>query len=353
MSGAYTAKPGPTVGVPPGWPPNDTHVPGGPYPPEEDPPLGHYPSYPYPGEPGVPDGPDPYFPNPPFPYPPGYESDYSMVMAYFGTAVTPGDIIVITNSVRDHSTYPTPEPSPVIWTASINDSPIRLKFSGEEFNFSINKSTSFLDFWDVEVDIIFELDSDDLGKTLVLVSETTVEGETITTAVSILIGTFYSATLNVTWPTPSNLINWVGSYPESFFRIVPTIRDIPVGIIAYESSIFRKISNGNNPTFDWLIVENSSSGVAISGGDLSMIAQMDSLEDVNGGASFQIGASMKNFSGKCDGSGSLTLITFKNGSAVSSTNLELSVTHAPYVPDDNRIPWLTVNVDGTVIVDNP
>ncbi len=338
MSGAYVAKTFAVVGVPPGWPPNNTHVPGGTYPPISSVPPGSFPFYPYPGEPGVPGGPDPFFPSPPFPFPPGYEPEYSMIMTT-GSAVDINGVLTVTNSLRDHSSYPTPEPSSVSWTATINNSPVRLKFSDEEFDSSIEKNTSFSDFWEAEAFIVFELDSGDLGKYILLTSETTVEEETVTITSFILIGTIYSATLNASWGVPTNLADWVGSYPKTFWRINIEI-DSEETFPAFHSSNFKKISS---TSFRWFTDETNSAGIAVSGTDYSMTAEMFNLRVINP-VSFTIGASILNplASGSC----SITLVVRGNTTVVSSAGLSFS--------SGSHEPWVTIDVtNGSIIVNNP
>ena len=353
MSGAYVAKSRAVVGVPPGWPPNETHVPGGVYPPADgDPPRGSYPYYPYPGEPidGV-----PYFPDPPFPYPPGYSPDFSIVTAFVGTAVTPGNAVSVTSTIFDHSDYPTPEPSVVTWTAAINGVTVRLKIAGGSFSNFVSRSASFEDFWAVEESVVFDLDSGDDGKTLILTSTTTVEEETITTTTEILVGTFRSATITASWSTPSNLLNWVGSYPENFFKIFFGLETSPGGsLLSWYSSTFRKTGNGGSPTFDWVTDEHSTSSVVVNGDETSMTMLIDSLEDVNSGNNFHLDATARNYSGKCNGSGLVSMKTYENGLLVATASLDLLVTRTPYVPQDYHRPWATVDVsDGTITINNP
>jgi hypothetical protein len=120
------------------------------------------------------------------PHPPGYEPEYSLVTTAPAEIET-DDTVPVTGSLRDHSTFATPEPDSIIWTAAINEGPIALKFEGGAFAFSISSSTTFLTYWGASPDIEFDLDRDNEGDTVVLTGISTIGKETVTQTVNILI----------------------------------------------------------------------------------------------------------------------------------------------------------------------
>jgi len=172
MAGAYVAKPAVST----------ARVEG------VDVPLGWNVNWPRPGEtditwPGI--DPDPFFPAP---FPPGYSPDYSL--AIFGSeSIAYDGAASVTGTFRDHLTFATNEPSPIVWTATITSSPTRnvnLRFSGdEEYASSISSDCAFETYWGATPDIEFELDEEDTGGTVVLIGRSAVEGVVVGASIEI------------------------------------------------------------------------------------------------------------------------------------------------------------------------
>lgn len=142
MSGAYVAKPAvvSVPDVPPGWDPD----------------------WPSPGVPGY--DPDPFFPAP---FPPGYVTDYSMVVTATST-IHPADTVSATSSLRDQLTYATNEPSDITWYAAIDGVGVNLKFAGGEFAPSVTESAAFATYWGTTPSIVLNLSNSNHGDTVIL-----------------------------------------------------------------------------------------------------------------------------------------------------------------------------------------
>ena len=170
MAGAYVAKPAVVSipDVPPGWDPD------WPRPPDED----------------------------PAPYPPGYEPDLSMVMTADDTLSFDGTATV-TGSARDNSTYATNEPSAMTWTAAISGTPVNLRFNGDvDYLSSLSSAVSFGTYWGATPSIEFDLDTDNIGDTVILTGYYTLDGIRITSTKSIEIG-IYTCQCDGVWDDDS------------------------------------------------------------------------------------------------------------------------------------------------------
>lgn len=116
----------------------------------------------------------------PVPYPPGYTAVYSGVIGgssaveYNGTTST-------TFNLYDHDTYATnrPDGSQITWTASVDGTAVRLRFTGGSYASSVVSSYSHLGggFWGASTQLEFELTSGDVGKSLTLTALTSFEGQ--------------------------------------------------------------------------------------------------------------------------------------------------------------------------------
>lgn len=137
MSGAYVAKPDAVVdpGLPPGW----------------------NPIWPFPGA-----------------FPPGYGPEYSMTLTA-PPQMKPGTI-VRNNSVAlfDHETFATNEPDGTVTYTAVWLNPgetVGIKFAGgDEFVSSVSQEYSDVgdDFWGIASEFEFDVDAQDIGKTIVL-----------------------------------------------------------------------------------------------------------------------------------------------------------------------------------------
>lgn len=131
--------------------------------------------------PDVPDGWNPDWPHP-GPDPPGYTPEYSL-------SVTVPEIInfdgygAVTLNLLDHVAYATDEPGSgvIAWSATIDDEPVNIRFSGgSEYASSIESPYSDIgDYWGAEPAIEFELTEGNRGDTVVLTAQSTVEGQAI------------------------------------------------------------------------------------------------------------------------------------------------------------------------------
>ena len=137
MAGAYVAKPAvvSVPDVPPGW---DDDNSGG---------------WPFPGA-----------------LPPGYSMELTFPMV--STATTwPAEAHDAEVTLRDHDDYGTTEPEPdIVWRATLDGTPLQLKFSGgASFLDSISSTyASIGDFWGAEPTIEFDIDAGDAGLLIVL-----------------------------------------------------------------------------------------------------------------------------------------------------------------------------------------
>lgn len=335
MPGAYVAKPAvvSVPDVPPGW----------------------NPSWPRPGDPGY--DPDPFFPAP---FPPGHETDYSIVTTATAS-ISPTGTASATSSVREYDDYATNEPSAITWTATIDGEPVNLKFDGGSFASSIEEDPVWGTYWGTTPDIIFNLNDSNDEDTVVLKASCTLvnsEGQEQvledTSDVTISATQVYSATLTVTWPEPTNRTNYVGSYPKSFWNILTYIQTTGDSNLAYYWQIYKKTSNGASPTFAWVPSTQQGTYITVTGGDTTLTIQMNDLLLVNSGSNFQIKVTTKNFNGLCDNTATASLKIYLDGVLQTTTNLSLEVTKTPYVVTDNHSPWITINaVTGAVTLVNP
>jgi hypothetical protein len=158
MAGAYTAKAAvvSSPDVPPGWKNN----------------------WPRPGDPALGGN--------AAPFPPGYTTDYSIVTTATAN-IAPTGTASCTSSVRDRTTYATNEPSAITWTATINGEAIDLKFDGGEFASSISENPVWGTYWGTTPDIIFDLDDDNDGDTVILRASCTLRNSE--SRAEVLIGT--------------------------------------------------------------------------------------------------------------------------------------------------------------------
>lgn len=329
MGGAYVAKPDPAptplpgADGPPGW--------------DEDwlfPPTGSFPG----------------------PSPPGYEYDFSLNLSgpsslFYSSAAA------VTVSLRDHDTYETAEPSGsvVTWTATIDGASVPLKFSGDpSYSSSIESSYSDLDpYWGAQPSIEFQVDETDGGSTLVLQAVSVVDDEdlSVTIGIEILESHVYTARVSASWDTPTNILNWTGSYPAHFWRISLYVDDPPYNR-AYSHHYYDKTGDSS---FAWDSNEYEGNAyVHVSGSDLTAVIDMDDLLDVCGGDDVEIDVASSNYSGKCDGSASVVLTVYEDGVTKSVHNLTVTVTRDPYVPTVSHAPWVRIDpTTGAVTVVNP
>lgn len=158
MAGAYVAKPDipPSVPVYPaipfGWPSSWTH------------------------------------PGPPIP--PGYSPSYQIVLSS-PSAVSPGTVGNVAQSTclwGDYQEYdattwkaglPLGDDQVQVWSATLDGSPLRLKIDGGAFDDSLVFSYSESGGWYGvhNQQIVFDIDRDNFGGTIILSSETTIDGE--------------------------------------------------------------------------------------------------------------------------------------------------------------------------------
>jgi hypothetical protein len=146
--------------------------------------------------PDVPDGWNPDWPHP-GPDPPGYTPEYSLALTA-PASLSYDDAGTATLNLLDHTTYATDEPrsGAIAWSAAIGANPVSLRFSGgSEYASSIESSYGDIgDYWGAEPEIEFELTEDDIGSTLVLTAQSTVEGQAVSdTATISIIAPVYTA----------------------------------------------------------------------------------------------------------------------------------------------------------------
>ena len=208
MGGAYVAKPAvvSTPSVPPGWDP-------------DWPPPGETGPFPDPGGPEI--DPDPFFPAP---FPPGYETDYSIV-ATATASIAPTSTTAATSSLRDHDNYATNEPSSIVWTATIDGVAVDLKLIDGSFASSFSEDSVFGTFWGTTPLIIFDIDDTNDGDTIVLqVNSTLLNSDN---QIEVLFDTV-NISVNVDAPisTPSNgefhffaSLNWTHVLPNRVFDL--------------------------------------------------------------------------------------------------------------------------------------
>ncbi len=179
MAGAYTAKP-------------DT------VPSEPDVPPGWEPTWPFPG-----------------PLPPGYEPEYTIVTTA-PSSLAPDGTASITSTIRDHDDYSTSEPSSVSWTASIDGTFINLKFDGGSFSSVITEDPEFGDYWGTTPSIVFDLDDDNLGDTVLLQASCTLRGDTLTDTSNIeVVENQFSCLFQVTSYTHNSFAAHIGTTPSA------------------------------------------------------------------------------------------------------------------------------------------
>ena len=152
----------------------------------------------------VPDLPPEWNPNWPFPgpLPPGYIPDYSLGMSA-PASMAVGGSLAVSATLYDHDTYKTGEPaaaSRVTWSATVDGTPVMLRFAGGGgFAAAAQSSYSADDgFWGARPTIEVQLTSEHSGKTLVLRAQSGVFDETLTETREIVIAGL-SATISLSW----------------------------------------------------------------------------------------------------------------------------------------------------------
>jgi len=126
----------------------------------------------------------------PGPAPPGYSFDLSFTVTGADSYV-PASEYSATNTLYDHDTYETEEPSgSITWTATIDGSEVQLKKSGDsEFASSVTSDYSGIgDYWGAQPTLLFSVSAADAGSTIVLqASGDPITGETITATKNITV----------------------------------------------------------------------------------------------------------------------------------------------------------------------
>lgn len=286
--------------------------------------------------------------------------ELSLAMSSDATLQYDGTLAVEVD-LKDGESSKTEEPagSTLPWTATILGAAVNLRFSGDPgYSSSISSSYSdLIDFWGAEEDIEFELDAGDVGSIVVLQVASTTFGVSLTNTVNItILEPIYSATLTLSWATPSNPTVWGGGLPKTFFNAAAILKTSPGRLytIAHRYAYYKQISNGGSPVFAWSENLDLDSSVVITSGDNQTVMEMANLSLVSAGNDFDIDIAMKNYNGLCNSTGTAILVIKKNGVTQSTTNLSLEVRKSgPYTPTDNHVPWVTVTAVGGVTVVNP
>ena len=183
MGGAYVAKPAlivPLV-IPPGWNPDWT----------------------FPG-----------------PSPPGYTPQYS-VQITAPSSLSPDAAMGVSATLYDQISYKTNQPdaaSLIAWSATIDGSPVLLRFDGVG-DYEVSVDSTYIrnaGFWGASPTLDVQLTSEHSGKTLVLSAQSTIRGQTVNATEEILVGASYRIEVKI---TGASLTTIGPGHAEAFFTV--------------------------------------------------------------------------------------------------------------------------------------